>query len=366
MKSLAKLKNSSLSFLYRRLAKPIFFRFDPEHIHKLTINFASMLGKSSFGRALTRTLFFFDDKSLSQKITGLEFPNPIGLAAGFDKNGRLKQILPELGFGFIELGSVTALPCAGNPGKRLWRLPEDRGLIVHLGLANDGCVAMLKQVQGQSPRIPVGISIAATNCPETANEHEAIKDFLTSYSLFSKEKCSDYITINISCPNAFGGESFLEPDRLSRLLTAISKARVFYSNTQPIFLKLSTTLSDPELDKIIAIAREQAISGFICSNLLKKHSPVGGVSGPLVKDQATDLIRRLYKKTGKEFIIIGCGGISSAEDAYEKIKAGASLLQLITALIYEGPQLISQINSGLVELLHKDGYSSISEAIGKE
>ncbi len=366
MKSPVKLKNSSLSFLYRHVTKPIFFRLDPEHIHKLTISFASMLGKSAFGRLLTRNIFFFEDKSLSQKLAGLYFPNPIGLAAGFDKNGRLKQILPELGFGFIELGSVTALACSGNAGKRLWRLPQEKSLIVHLGLANDGSVALAKQLKTQSSSIPVGISIAATNCPETAEEQNAIKDFVTSYSFFSKEKCSDYITINISCPNAYGGESFLEPARLGRLLSSISKARALYSNTQPIFLKLSAAISDTQLDEIISLAREYGINGFICSNLRKKYSPLGGVSGPLVKDQSTDLIRRIYKKVNDEFIIIGCGGISSAQDAYEKIKAGASLLQLITGLIYEGPQLVSEINLGLVELLHKDGYSSISQAVGKE
>ena len=372
MKSAIFLRNSIESFLYQQLAKPLFFLAKPEAIHRQMIGFGKSLGAHRFGQALTAAFFNFKDSSLEQNILGIHFSNPIGLAAGFDKNGALTSILGSVGFGFMEIGSVTGEQCDGNEGERLWRLKKDKSLIVNYGLANDGAEAIAKRVAISYKSIPVGISIAATNSQKTADELGAIRDFTKAYAIFARENIGDYFTINISCPNAFGGETFLKADRLEHLLKTITEAKKLYHSTKPIFLKLAANLNEQELDDIIVVARRYTIHGFICSNLQKQRpahlqdKPSGGLSGLPVQKISTDLIRSIYKKTKGEFIIIGVGGIFSAADAYEKIKAGATLLQLITGMIYNGPQLISEINAGLVELLKADGYTHINQAIGKD
>ncbi len=365
-----------ISFLYRRLLRPVFFLIDPEKVHDLMLARGLRLGKSAFGRCATRLAFYYGHPSLEQTVKGVHFPNPVGLAAGFDKNGTLTQIIPEVGFGFTEIGSISARPCGGNSGQHLWRLKKSKSILVNYGLKNVGADVISESLSGCAFKIPIGISLAKTNSPATIDEEAGISDYVQAYSAFASRKVGDYFTINISCPNACGGQPFLEPQALKRLLAALTAARQTYADQRPWFLKLSADLYPTALDAIIEAARTYGVSGFICSNLTKNRNnkkivdrdvpSQGGLSGAVVRKLSDNLIRHIYKKTGREFVIIGCGGIFSAEDAYEKIKAGASLLQLITGMIYEGPQLISEINQGLVDLLHRDGYNSISEAIGTE
>ncbi len=359
---------------YQWVLKPIFFKFDPEQVHDLISSIGHFLGKFAFTRKMTKVFFGYSNEALSQKVLGIKFPNPVGLSAGFDKNATLTNILPDVGFGFVEVGSITGEYCLGNPKPRLWRLKKSKSLIVYYGLKNDGCETISNRLRNKKFRIPVGISIAKTNCKETADTSVAISDYFKAYKAFAN--IGDYYTINISCPNAYGGLPFTDSKKLEALFSRILSV----PKTKPIFLKLAPDLTEQEIDDILAVSEKFGIDGFVCTNLTKdRNNPKikpyikdelptenGGLSGKIVEDLSNEMIRYVYKKTGGKKIIMGVGGIFSAEDAYKKIKAGASLVQLITGMIFEGPQLISDINLGLVELLKRDGYINISQATGKE
>jgi len=231
------------------------------------------------------------------------------------------------------IGSITALPCKGNEKPRLWRLKKSKGLVVYYGLKNDGAEKIAKKLKSKKIAIPLGISIAKTNCLETADTQKGIYDYVESYKIFSD--IGDYITINISCPNAYGGLPFTDRESLSRLLTEIGKVK----KTKPIFIKMAPDLSDKQLDEIIEVSQKHEIDGFICVNLTKdrenksimnkikdKDLPnMGGISGKVVEELSNQLIAKVYKKTNGKAVVIGCGGIFSAEDAYKKIKLGSSL-----------------------------------------
>lgn len=357
---------------YKWILKPIFFRFDPETIHDFVSSFLFFVGKYSITRKITYFCFGYSNPALEQNILGINFPNPIGLSAGFDKNADLGPIMPSLGFGFAEVGSITGEPCLGNPKPRLWRLKKSKSLAVYYGLKNDGCEAIAKKIKGRKFSIPIGISIAKTNCRATVDTRIAIEDYFKAYKAFHDNNIGDYFTINISCPNAFGGQPFTDKQKLDTLLQKISSI----PKTRPTFLKISPDLTNAEINEIIAIGGKWKIDGFICTNLTKNREnkniidetvpKLGGLSGKVLRDMSDEIIRHVYKKTDGKMIIIGSGGVSTAEDAYRKIKAGASLIQLITGMIFEGPQAMSDINLGLVKLLKNDGYKNISEAIGKE
>ncbi|OGD85408.1 dihydroorotate dehydrogenase (quinone) [Candidatus Curtissbacteria bacterium RBG_13_35_7] len=362
------IRNKILRFGYKYLLKPIFFLSDPEKVHDHMVLFGETLGKSVVTQRLTSLLFNYSNKKLEQKILGIKFINPIGLGAGFDKNAQLIDILPGVGFGFMEVGSITGEPCKGNPKPRLWRLKKSKSLVVNYGLKNDGCLEIAKRLKRKKFQIPVGTSIAKTNDRKTVTVEAGINDYVKACKQFTD--IGTYFTINISCPNAYGGQPFTESKRLDKLLAKIDKI----ATKKPLFLKLSPDLSNNEIDDIIKVGQKHKVDGFICCNLSKmrknekikeKNIPKdGGISGKAIEDLTNDLIAYVYKKTKGKFIIIGLGGVFSCEDAYKKIRLGASLVQLITGMIYEGPQVIGEINRGLVKLLEKDGYSNISEAIG--
>jgi dihydroorotate dehydrogenase subfamily 2 len=307
------------------------------------INVGSFLGEHKSTRKLTRVLFDYQHPILEQTIDGITFPNPIGLAAGFDKNAQLTQILPHIGFGFVEVGSITADKCRGNAKPRLWRLPEQQSLRVYYGLKNNGAESLAHKLEHLSQRHPIGISIAATNSPKTVSTEEAIKDYLATYKRF--KTIGDYDTINISCPNTYGGEPFLDTERLTRLLSAVNEVR----GNKPIYLKLTPNLTLKELDALVTVAAEHNMNGVICSNLNKKHNfGKGGLSGKAVTKEA---IAHLHYITENfpHLTRISCGGIFTPDDAIERIEAGAHLLQLITGMIYQGPQLIGEMNKALAE-----------------
>ncbi|MEK7650385.1 MAG: quinone-dependent dihydroorotate dehydrogenase [Patescibacteria group bacterium] len=359
---------SVISTLYTRALKPIFFLSDPETVHDKMTHFGSFLGSHSLTKKLTKSLLHYAHPSLEQGILGLKFANPLGLAAGFDKNAELTDIIPAVGFGFEEIGSVTGQVCAGNPKPRLWRLPESQGLVVYYGLKNDGCEAVANKLSQKKFENILGTSVAMTNCSDNLDIKNAVIDYAKAFRAFAD--IGDYTTINISCPNATGGQPFIIPHRLDYLLDILDTI----ATSKPIFIKLSPDLSQEQLDNILEIASKHRVHGIICSNLTKKRDnpkifdknipATGGISGKPVQELADKMLAYIYRQTGKRFVLIGCGGVSDAGDAYRKIRLGASLVQMITGMIFEGPQVIGEINRGLVALLQRDGFQNISEAVG--
>lgn len=361
-----------LRFAYRSVAKPIFFSMDPEYIHHKMIVVGKLLGSFRFGRVATRLLFSYEHVALEQTVLGIKFKNPIGLAAGFDKDAQIVPIIKEVGFGFEEVGSITALPCAGNPKPRMWRLKQTKSLVIHYGLNNKGAKVIAQKLRSKTFPVPLGISIAKTNCKETVETSAGVADYIAGAKEFLT--IGDYMTLNVSCPNAYGGEPFHDPQSLELLLTAFEKL----AYTKPVFVKISPDLSFKEVDDILDVLLRHKIAGIICGNLTKDRSDLsiieksediptqGGLSGTPTRRRSTEMIRHIYEQTRGKLVIVGVGGIASAQDAYEKIKAGATLLQMITSMIFEGPQVVGEINQGLVTLLKHDGYKNISEAVGKD
>ncbi len=356
------LRSSLVGFGYRHICKPIFFRFDPEVVHDFIIKFGSWIEKHSALKKSSQYFFNFSHSQLEQTILGIKFKNPIGLAAGFVKNAELLDLLPAVGFGFVEIGSITAKSCAGNPKPRLWRLPKKHSLQVYYGLKNDGADTVHDRLKNRNFQFPIGISIAKTNERTTTLLEQGIEDYFYSYVLF--QDTGDYFTINISCPNTYEVTSpFLQPQHLEKLLKKINSIQ----KSKPIFIKLSPDLNQ-NTETLIDVCLQNNVDGFICSNLTKQNISFtpgkGGLSGKSVEKLSNKLIASVYKKTAGQKIIIGCGGIFSAEDAYTKIRLGANVVQLITGMIFEGPQLIGDINRRLVKLLQRDGFKNISEAVG--
>lgn len=354
--------------LYKKLVRPVLFKIDPERVHDWAIISGTLAGKCYLTKKILGLLFSYQNKILRQEIKGVKFTNPVGLAAGFDKDVNLMRILPKIGFGHEEIGTITALPCKGNPKPRLWRLPKHKSIVVYYGLKNPGCQAVAKKLYGKKFKFPVGISVGKTNCKETADIDIGIKDYYQTFKLL--EPMGDYFTINVSCPNAYGGLPFSSAELLGQLLTKLDKV----DTDKPVFIKLPPDMNSQQVDETISVCDQHRVDGFVISNLTKVRDNIsekdlkgigpGGLSGKPTKNLSNRLISEFYEKAGDRYVIIGCGGIFSAKDAYEKIKAGASLVQLITGMIYEGPSLIKEINKGLVGLLKKDGFSNISEAVG--
>lgn len=368
MSKFVRSRNKIISICYKNILKPCLFKFDPERVHDQFLFYGKLLGSNTLTKKFTSIFFNYSNPMLKQNIFGITFDNPIGLAAGFDKNAELVNILGDVGFGYAELGSITGEPCEGNKDRpRLWRLIKSRGLVVYYGLKNDGCELISKRLKGKNFGYPLWISVAKTNDKSTVELEAGVKDYLKAYKSFIG--IADVITVNISCPNAFGGEPFTDPKKLDKLMFEISKIR----GKEPVFVKLSPDLSHEQYDEIIEICGRYRVDGFVCGNLTKKKNDYilenkipgkGGMSGKIEEELVNKMIAYIYKKTEGRFVIVGCGGVFTAEDAYEKIKLGASLIQMITGMIYEGPQAISEINRGLVELLKKDGYRNVSEAVG--
>ncbi len=353
------MKARLLHLLYTRVLKPVFFRIDPEFVHERMTSVGKVLGRFRLMQWLTAAAFSYQDPVLEQVVKGIRFKNPVGLSAGFDKNAELTQILPSVGFGFEEIGSITGEQCDGNSKPRLWRHPELKSLRVNYGLKNKGAEELSNRLAQLTFRFPIGVSIAKTNSKATADTDAGILDYVKAYVMMSE--VGDYDTINVSCPNAFGGQPFTDPEKMDRLLSALIDVR----NKKPMFIKLSPDLSLEEVDALAVIAKRYSIDGLICSNLIKNHKfGKGGLSGKPVSAASREHLRYLYKNFGNDFVLMAVGGISTAEDAYGAIKDGASLIQMITGVIYEGPQVIGEINRGLVELIQKDGYTTISEAVG--
>ncbi len=365
-----KIRDWIISLFYKHLLKPIFFLMDPEDVHDRMIKVGVFLGKYSILRLITKTFFYYKNPILNQNIFDINYENPIGLSAGFDKNAELINILPAVGFGFVEVGSITGEYCDGNPKPRLWRMPKSESLIVYYGLKNKGAERISHTIKSSNSTIPLGINIAMTNCYKNLEIENGIKDFEKAFKIM--KDFGDYLTINISCPNALGGQPFIQTENLERLLTVLDAIET----NKKIFIKLSPDLNETEIDKILETLDRHRIHGIICSNLTKNRSNTkideeeinisdkGGISGKVVEDLANKLLSYVYKKSNNKYILIGVGGVSSGLDAYNKIINGANLIQMITGMIFEGPQVISQINQELAEILKEKGFKNIKDAIG--
>jgi len=365
LEQLISFRNYLIRKKYKWILKPIFFKFDPENIHNKVSNFLYFLGKHLITRKIVYFCLGYSNSMLKQNILGIDFKNPVGLSAGFDKNAILIDIMPALDFGFEEVGSITAEPYGGNSKPHLYRLPKTKSLRVNYGLKNLGAKVLHQQLQNKILPLPLGINIAKTNSRETSNVNKGIEDYFSTYKMF--QDTGSYITINISCPNTCERKPiFTEPQNLDLLLNKIFSI----PKIKPVFIKLSPDLPEVELLKILKVCQKYSVDGFVCTNLTKEslqdHFGKGGFSGKAVEKLSNQLIQKVHKFYDGKIIIIGVGGIFNTEDAYRKIKLGASLIQLITGMIFEGPQLISDINLGLVRLLKADGYKNISEAVGKE
>lgn len=359
---------------YRNFLKPFFFKRDPEDVHDRMLIVGQRLGSSKMLSKLTRKVFHYESDMLSQNILGVNFSNPVGLSAGFDKDAKLVNTLPHVGFGSAEIGSVTLGSYEGNPKPRLYRLPKDNALVVYYGLKNDGVKAISKRIKSSYKKrddFVLGISVARTNSKEASSLEAGIKDYKECLEYLVKNDVGAYYTVNISCPNTFYGEPYTTPEKLDKLLRELSKVKT----QKPVFLKMPINLSWKEFDDLLKVIVKHSVKGVVIGNLNKDRnskyvtedypeSIKGGVSGLPTRELSNNLIERTYLKYKDKLVIIGVGGIDSAETAYQKITLGASAVQLITGMIFQGPQLIGEINKGLIDLMKADGFENISEAVG--
>lgn len=361
-----------------RLFRPLLFSMDAERAHAVSTRMAQLV--QTINPSMVEPLYEFERGVLRQKLWGLEFPNPVGLAAGFDKNARLMPFWEKIGFGFVEIGSVSAQPSEGNPRPRAFRVPEDEALINRMGLNNDGARAIaerLQETKNQRWR-PLGVNIVKTHDPEITGE-AALEDFRTSFTVLAPE--ADYIALNISCPNTRNGTTFEDPRALDDLLTVIFEERERLDLSVPTLVKLAPPHSDrvvfdSKLDEVIGVAQSHGVHGFIASNTASDRAGLtaradklasigaGGLSGRPLAARSTLLVKYLYQATSGDIPIIGVGGVNSGKAAYEKIRAGASLVQLYTGLVYKGPGIVRSIKEELVQLIARDNLSPIEEAVG--
>lgn len=359
------------------LFKQIFFHFEPETAHRMAVS-AAKLGQLM--PIWDQALFSYEDERLTQDLFGQHFRNPVGLAAGFDKNAELTAFWPRLGFGFAEIGSVTAQPSAGNPRPRVFRLPEDEALINRMGLNNHGAPTIAKRLAARNPSaFPIGVNLAKTHDPSILGD-AALEDFAMSFRACAPYAA--YVVLNISCPNTAEGKTFEETDALDALLARTFQIRTAVRSDVPVLVKLSppqdAILSDKALwEERISVLRRHPIAGLIATNTasdregLRSHKAKvlaigrGGLSGKPLSERATALIRWLYQTTEGQWPIIGVGGVDSPESAWMKITAGASLIGVYTGLVYQGPGLIKRIKQGLIEKLDAHGLAHIRDAIGR-
>jgi len=366
---------TKIEFLYKVFAKPLFFLLPPEWVHEQAIFWGEIAGKIPLKRKFFKKIFYFKYPTLKQKIAGITFDNPVGLSAGYDYMSAFTQILPQVGFGFETVGTISNLPFEGNAKPRLGRLPKSKSLLVNKGFRNPGADGTIAKLKKMSFKFPLGISIGKTNSIEFAGTQKtAVADVVAAFKKFESAKLKNkYYELNISCPNLKGGVSFYPPEKLNTLLKSLRKLSI----SKPVFIKMPIEKSDEEVRKMLdVIVKYKFVVGVIFGNLQKdrgdksfdlteiKAAGIGNFSGKPTYLRSNELIKLAYREYGKKLVIIGCGGVFSTSDAYRKIRLGASLVELITGMIFEGPQLISQINTGLVELLKKDGFEKLSDAVG--
>ena len=341
--------------MYKRL-KPLIFLFSPEVAHEWTMRLLTLACAIPGVAWILRRHYTVTDKRLEVSIAGLTFPNPVGLAAGFDKDARWLKEMRTLGFGFVEIGTVTPIPQKGNPRPRLFRLPADRGVINRMGFNNGGMVQAAAKLRRRPQGLLVGGNIGKNKTTPNAS---ADLDYLKSFQ--SLHAHVDYFVVNVSSPNTPGLRELQSKEPLTQLLQLLMNENATMPTSRPIFLKIAPDLSDSELDDIIDLVQETGIAGVIATNTtisreglqmdearVQEMGP-GGLSGAPVSERSTEVIRYLHTKSGGSFPIIGVGGICSGVDAQEKLDAGASLVQVYSGLIFEGPGLVRRINRHLLQ-----------------
>ena len=363
-----------------RAIRPLIFLMEPEQAHYSLKRMGVLLGSNPVTRWLTGLLMDYNHKSLAITVDGIDYRNPVGLSAGFDKDGELTKIYPSIGFGLAELGSFTGEICPGNPGKRLFRMIKSKAIVVWYGLNNEGAETISKRLAKEDfGRLKVGINAANSNLTPEFDLEMSINDYLKTMKLF--KDIGDYYDVNISCPNTQDGEPFVDKKNLDALLTRINE-EIRPISDKPIYVKLAADMTLDEINTIVDGCVEHGMDGVVCTNLAKpqynsEHRPEeyptvdgrlpkgkGAMSGLPLQRISTNVIRHVYRRTRGKLTIIGVGGIFTAKDAYEKITSGASLLHMITTMIFDGPQNINEINRGLVKLLKKDGFETMAEAVG--
>jgi dihydroorotate dehydrogenase len=366
----------SKDVLYKNLIRPLLFLGDPEKTHEQAL---ALLSKIEPFEGILEHFFRVQDHRLQVRVGPLVFPNPVGLAGGFDKNGVAVKAIAGFGFGFIEIGAVTALAQPGNPKPRLYRLPEDEALINRLGFNNEGAAAIADRLRtlrgnGTPLKVPLGINIGRSKVVETK---DAVADFVAAFARLYPY--GDFFTLNVSSPNTPQLRDLQERDLLQELLRAIQEKNHelgsrYGQAPKPVLVKIAPDMEFSQADDIVAVAMSEKIAGIIATNataflretLISRSQEPGGLSGKPLRALATSFVRHLYRAVGGQVPIIGVGGIFTAEDAYEKIKAGASAVQIYTGFIYEGPAAVKRINRGLIRLLERDGFRSIAEAVGSD
>jgi dihydroorotate dehydrogenase len=362
--------------LYRNILRPLLFRLPPESAHEFALRASRLALSTEWARRLAARQFASVPFGELQRF-GLNFKNPIGLAAGFDKNGTVAQAMQALGFGFVEVGTVTHLPQPGNPRPRLFRLPQDRALINRAGFNNDGADALAAHLATNRPNCVLGINIGKSRAVAV---EDATADYLATFETVYEH--ADYIAVNVSSPNTPHLRELQRADQLASLLEALQKRNQElsekHSRTRPVplLVKIAPDLSKAEVEAIVDVVHRLKLSGIIATNtttsrddlrtseLEVKNCGEGGLSGAPLRRRSTRIVAELYRLANGKFEIIGVGGIFTAEDAWEKICAGASLAQLYTGFVYEGFSVAREINEGLAQILKREGFSSLDEAVG--
>lgn len=339
--------------VYENLVRPILFRLDTERVHNLALGL--------FSTGLVGD-WRYEHSVLEQVLFGQKFPNPIGLAAGFDKNGVALPHWHHLGFGFVEIGTVTYLPQPGNPKPRLFRLPSDAAVINRMGFNNDGAEKVAKRITGVHSRIPYGLNLGKSRLTDVS---DAPEDYRSSYRLMAD--LGDYLVVNVSSPNTPGLRGLQEKKKLEEILWAVRSVDA----TKPVFVKVSPDLNPGELDDVLDVAFTTKLAGLIATNttvsregLSQDPAQEGGLSGRPLFNRSNDVLAYLARGAAGKLVMIGVGGIFSATDAYEKIALGADLCQLYTGWVYGGPQTVSRICRGLAERMRREGIRGIQELKG--
>jgi dihydroorotate dehydrogenase len=348
---------------YKAVAKPLFFRLDPEHAHRLAFAAGRLMGDVDWIRGLLARRIGRPDPILASTHFGLRFPSPIGTAAGFDKNAELVRVLPALGFGHMEVGSVTALPSSGNPRPRLFRLPEDQALINRMGLNNRGCDAISARLTGFRSEVPLTVNVAKTHDPRILGA-DGVRDYARSVEVM--QSVADLIVLNVSCPNTDDGKTFEDPAAFRDLVHAVRSRK-------PVMVKFSPDVDERTLETLTAIAVDAGISGFVAVNTSTRREGLatsqrrltsigkGGLSGRPLRTQAVETLRLLKRMVPAESILVSVGGISDIQDVVSRLRAGAQLVQIYTGLVYEGPLLAHRLNRQLADLIRQDGAGSLAE-----
>jgi dihydroorotate dehydrogenase subfamily 2 len=352
--------------VYKNLIKPVLFRCDPETVHDKTTKIGERLENQEW---LLNRLFAYQNTILRKTVLGLEFENPVGLAAGFDYNGHLAKVMKHVGFGFNTIGTVTAQKYEGNKPPRLARLPKSKSLLVNKGFKSDGAEIIARRLDGKKlSRHMIGISVGGSNVPEVNTTSKAIDDYLKTFNLFKDRQYVKYFELNISCPNIAMTESFSTLKNFQELVRAIGSLGI----TQPIFVKMPSEIALEESDALVRVALGHGIRGFIFSNLIKNRNNSalekeevaelrdipGNFSGAPTAENSKRMVKHTRDTFGADVAIISCGGIFSATDAMERFSLGADLIQFITGMIYEGPQLAGEINRGIARFLATRSHRS--------